>query len=461
VNRARPRPKGRRGRKIRMLTVGAVVLLVLAGIGIRWWPRDPPAAARRDWQPPAQQPLAEHMRLPPVPGWRLRVGDLGLPSGSRIFTTDSRGPLVGTIGDHVYFLAGRDDDAGPQWWLVGVDVGTGRALFPALPLDVADSGTPSCVVNGPTMVLCVRDTAQDHIAWVVDDRTGSVTYTGPTEVGRGPGAPVLRADSGYAVATTNDGVFGVGPRAELTWYVPGVRVGDLSPGYRPPSPLTRLWTGVRQDSHMAVVSLADGSVVGPQPEADYLPGDAAIYPGGFAVEMGPPGGMPADNELRFFTGDGRELNRVRFPGGLVLDADLPIGMWRKDWVVFTPDGRPLLKLPAHDSLASARLVGSTLFVFLGDPHFPKWAQFDLRTGERGPTCELDMYKYLGTDGQVAVFAVTNPAAPIVLKAADLNTCEILWRLPKQPGLGRVWRVNDTLVRLSDDGTELMSLVARR
>jgi hypothetical protein len=34
---------------------------------------------------------------------------------------------------------------------------------------------------------------------------------------------------------------------------------------------------------------------------------------------------------------------------------------------------------------------------------------------------------------------------------------VRWTLPKQPNsFGYVWRVNDTLIRLSDDGTELMS-----
>jgi hypothetical protein len=62
------------------------------------------------------------------------------------------------------------------------------------------------------------------------------------------------------------------------------------------------------------------------------------------------------------------------------------------------------------------------------------------------------------DGVVLV--VTSPNANVVAKARDLATCDTLWTIPSQPNsLGRVWRVNTTLVQLSDDGTELVSLVA--
>jgi hypothetical protein len=46
------------------------------------------------------------------------------------------------------------------------------------------------------------------------------------------------------------------------------------------------------------------------------------------------------------------------------------------------------------------------------------------------------------------------------KARDLTTCDTLWTLTSPVGTFRdVWRVNTTLVQLSDDGTELTSLVA--
>jgi hypothetical protein len=48
----------------------------------------------------------------------------------------------------------------------------------------------------------------------------------------------------------------------------------------------------------------------------------------------------------------------------------------------------------------------------------------------------------------------------VTKARDLATCDTQWPLSSAVGSFRdVWRVNTTLVQLSDDGTELVSLVA--
>jgi hypothetical protein len=68
--------------------------------------------------------------------------------------------------------------------------------------------------------------------------------------------------------------------------------------------------------------------------------------------------------------------------------------------------------------------------------------------------------FLGTDGSVFVFEVTNRSAGTLAMARDRNTCEALWTLPTQvDSLARIWRINATLVQLSDDGTELMSLVA--
>jgi hypothetical protein len=89
------------------------------------------------------------------------------------------------------------------------------------------------------------------------------------------------------------------------------------------------------------------------------------------------------------------------------------------------------------------------------------ATMTILVGVKGKTCDFNMdYRYLGTDGTVGVFQVDNPQVGLVAKARHLTTCDTLWELPSQVGsLARVWRVNTTLVQLSDDGTELMSLVA--
>jgi hypothetical protein len=54
----------------------------------------------------------------------------------------------------------------------------------------------------------------------------------------------------------------------------------------------------------------------------------------------------------------------------------------------------------------------------------------------------------------------NPNVGLVTTAMDLKTCDTLWTLKSAVGSFRaVWRINTTLVQLSDDGTALMSLVA--
>jgi hypothetical protein len=106
------------------------------------------------------------------------------------------------------------------------------------------------------------------------------------------------------------------------------------------------------------------------------------------------------------------------------------------------------------------LVGTTMFLNENaSDDFPMWRQYDLKTGSKGPACDFNMRNFLGTDGSVFVFEVTNRSAGTLAKARDRNTCEALWTLPAQvDSLARIWRINATLVQLSDDGTELMSLV---
>lgn len=74
---------------------------------------------------------------------------------------------------------------------------------------------------------------------------------------------------------------------------------------------------------------------------------------------------------------------------------------------------------------------------------------------------LDDHAYfLATDGEVAVPAVNNPGAPVVLRAADLTRCGTSGGYPNNP-IPSVASGGRTppRVRLSDDATELMPLVA--
>lgn len=93
---------------------------------------------------------------------------------------------------------------------------------------------------------------------------------------------------------------------------------------------------------------------------------------------------------------------------------------------------------------------------------PRWQQYDLRTGARGKACDYNLAAtyYIGTDCTVAVLEYGNPNVGRVTKAYDLATCDTLWKLRSAVGSFReVWRINTTLVQLSEDGTELVSPVA--
>jgi hypothetical protein len=88
----------------------------------------------------------------------------------------------------------------------------------------------------------------------------------------------------------------------------------------------------------------------------------------------------------------------------------------------------------------------------------------MHSGAAGTTCAVDFFNSVGTDGRVIVQAThdrTSPQWQNLAQAYNLTTCEVAWTIPRSPGsLGTVDRVGDTLVRLSDDGTELFSLVNR-
>lgn len=109
------------------------------------------------------------------------------------------------------------------------------------------------------------------------------------------------------------------------------------------------------------------------------------------------------------------------------------------------------------------MIGTTLWVSEPSTVYQHYFQpYDLRTGEKsGKPCPINLdYSYLGTDGTIAVRAPLNARSDMLAQAYDLATCAVVWSIPRTAGsLGRVVRAGDALVRLSDDGTELYSLVS--
>jgi hypothetical protein len=448
-----------------VVVILAVVVVVVVALLIVWWKRDGDLSdARANWQPPEQSFLTP-MAVRPVSGWRTSVTDLGVPgptpgaSGRSTIAASNEqfGPrtFVGYIDNRAYFLA-SSGVPNPQWWLVGIDVSDGHRLFAPVQLG-STTYPPQCFLNGPSNVLCLYDYGPPATAWVIDGQSGAVSFTGLTDLRIGNATLAVQPVGIYVVATTQDeGVYGVGPKAETTWFVPGA--GNVTGS--PVDDLATQTTSGRGSDGKIVFSLAEGHVITPELAQGAQQQTTNIYQHGFVAEVGVGDELP---NVEFFDLTGKRRSPQSIRGNLRTDAGgLPvIDLQNHDWAVFTVDGDKLLEVSGEKRHGSTRLIGTKLFVFEGDNYaFPLWGQYDLKTGAKGKTCDFAMDRYLGSDGPVGVFAVNNPKVGLVAKGRDLTTCATLWELPSQvASLARVWRVNTTLIQVSDDGTELMSLVA--
>ncbi|ORA31891.1 hypothetical protein BST20_26135 [Mycobacterium branderi] len=347
-----------------------------------------------------------------------------------------------------------------------MNVRDGRRLFPAVEL-TTEKRPPKCYLNGPEAVLCVHD-FEAVTAWVVDAHTGRVSYRGPTDLRTYPAKLGVHQVGIYAIALTeNEGVYGVGPKADTTWFVPGAgHVDNLYPPSHdtaPPALATQV-TGGRGSDARVVFSLSDGRVITPELDENAELQKTIVYPGGFAAEIADRQDRSVLTRVQFFDDAGKRTSRKSIHGDLpnIETLDLPVIEALKDWAVYTPDGGRLLKLTGERPVET-RLIGTKFFFAqIGGIMGPHWQQYDLRTGAQGKTCDYDLGYgyYLGTDGTVAVADFGNPNVGRLTKAYDLSGCETLWTAASPVGsFHDLWRINTTLVQLSDDATELASLVA--
>ncbi|MEW5812173.1 MAG: hypothetical protein AB1925_22320 [Actinomycetota bacterium] len=441
-----------------------MVVVVSAVAVFTWWlPAHRLDAARESWQPPPQAMLSSSMREEPVPGWRTTVSDLGLPAvgDSRIaVSNDPRGPrpFIGSIDSRAYLLASSGAPETPQWWLVGVDVTNGRPLFEAVPLSVA-ARNPECFLNGPNDILCL-DGLPSVTARVIDGRSGAVDYVGPSDLRLGFGTLAVKQVGVYAVATTQDqGVFGIGRRAETTWFVPGDGLLAVEPGERPAArsqTLTAQGDSNPKKFEKTVFSVADGRVVQPEIEEDASIVETSFYSGGFAGKIAGADGAPGD--IYFFDGSGKRVGGSAEGSLREEAADLPVTTTESDDAnaVYSAEGKKLIEVPT----GVTQLVGTTLMVNMAKSQaFPRWQQYNLKDGAEGPACDYPAQNLLGTEGTTLVFGVTSPNSDVLAKAYDLYSCERLWSIPKQAGsVGRIWRIGSHLVQLTSRATELTSLV---
>jgi hypothetical protein len=297
-------------------------------------------------------------------------------------------------------------------------------------------------------------------AWVIDAQTGMLSFTGQTDLHLGSGKLAVRQVGIYLVAETQGkGVFGVGSSAEPTWFIPGdgsVRPAQFdNPDIAPPTLATQGSADPRSGNDM-VFSVTNGSVIEPAMDKNDEQETTIVYPGGFAAEVDVQNEGP---QVRLFDDTGKPTSRHPVTGLLSDSLDVPIVYRNNSWAALAPDGGTLIE-GSGDPPSRSVLIGRTLFVRDSSGAYPVWQQYDLMTGAKGKACEFDVDNYLGSFGSVAVFKVYNPGARLVAVARDPATCDVVWKIPSQaPSFGRIWRINTTLVQLSDDGTELMSLVA--
>lgn len=445
---SQPLPARRRSRRPLVLAALVTVVVVVSGAIMWWFAAGSEAWARHRWNPPESDYLPS-MRANPVPGWKTDIATLGLPPGSSITAgNDPSGPIIRTGSSRAYLIASSPGPT-PQWWLTGVDAADGRRLFAPVALNMT-TRAPSCFINGAS-VVCIADDYDRATAWVIDRQTGQLTYTGPTDVRLTSWEKRSARQAGdYLVAVTEkQGIYGVGPQAETTWFVPGAGVvaehnSDVA------------FQGTGREDGVTLFSLADGQVLDPQfPDKTELL-NTAFFSGGFAQQFAE---KPGHDFVQFFDTAGKLTINKRFDGKLGGTTGNLIGIADSDsYGIYTLQGDKLLDLAG----GRIQLIGTTLWVSEKDKVTQSTAfrPYDMRTGDKGEPCEFDLSTgYLGSDGTVAVRAPVNPKSDLLADAWDLSMCERVWSIPRNGPLGRVTRLSDTLVRLSDDGTELYSLVA--
>ncbi|AQA02943.1 hypothetical protein BVC93_11430 [Mycobacterium sp. MS1601] len=464
-----PPPRKRR----RLLLFIAVPVVIAVAVSLVWWPWGSDrrtAAIDAPIGTPADMLIPYSLARQPIPTWHTTPTQLGLPPDRRV------GELIASIADRAYFLSTSENEA----LLTGVNLTTGAPLYPPVNIP-AFTLIGRCFLNGPTTALCISEPfepadALNHL-WIIDLTTGTITFDGPTELepggGRTPGRPVLQAVGNYRddtrlVATVEDqGVHGVGERGQLTWFVPGsgilhipdyLGVSDAPPQYLvtqspPPNDFS---------APSPVFSVLDGTILTPTPPEGLTLDQAVVYNGGFAYQFE----QPAENAgILFYDTDGTLLNRVQPDDSMLLaldSADMPVmyHLASNQWQVYTAAGELLLSIPATAPTTDFRTIGNHIYARVaGFVHEADWQQWNLDTGQPGPTCriQLDNMGYVASDGTIAItdsFANTTGAG-FVYAATDLNTCQSAWTTPEQRDL-KIWKVNNnSLIQVTDPEITLL------
>lgn len=472
-------PQRSRSRAGWLIPVVLVVVVAVVAGGVLLW-QSTQSDAGGDQQR-AQAPIGspKDLLIPfpldrqPVPTWRLTGADVGLPPG------EDTGRMFASSGSKAYFVSYSIEGQGVRGWVYGVDTRSGSVLFPAITMEgYQGGGRGECFSNGPGVGVCLTEAdateGTSDQAWVFDLERGVITYNGPT---------VLRADGdvpfevhpmgnpqrgqAWLVATVEGkGVYGVGAKAEPTWFVPGSgRLHYLDRTVEEFPPVTvgvQLPTAVAkkpgeqisaEEKVWRVFSVIDGEDLTPEPPAGLTIDKAEAYSGGFAYQFQE---YAKSAGVLFYDDDGKMIAREQPEGSNLLamySTGMPV-MWHQSspstWQVFTATGHHVIDIPATDVTTNFRVIGQNIYVkqpgLFGTQS--QWQQWNLLTGQPGATCNimLDSVEYIGSDGKVALTKTGLGRAPII--ATDLSTCRSLWEITDA---SRVLHVGDGLIKETGDG----------
>lgn len=461
--------------------VGAAVVVAVLIAVVAWWMWRPgtgeghggQATAGRSAPPlgtPKELLIGFPLNRPLTTVWQSKAAELGLPADAPL------GDLFASTGDKAYFLSQFVDlhcsgRCRPQAaWVYGVDTRTGARLFNPVQLPNYQFAV-TCFGNGPTTAVCLK-ADPPLTAWVIDLDQGKLTFTGPTDVaysayaGQPEAHPVGTSVGQSRLVSTvrGKGVYGMGSHTERTWFVPGN--GFLSPGDNevaddiPATPIA-VSTGGGNDSDR-VFSVIDGTDLTPAPPAGAALSRAVVYNGGFAYAYQNPGTRATG--VRFYDTKGTLISDRPFGTSFVKllnNPAMPIIAADGTFQVYTADGRQLSQFAAPEVAPDLRTIGTKLYVNIGEPSQKRWQQFDLMTGQPGPTCTGWQLKGTGPSGGGTY--VASDGANILTETEELSgqfevtdaaTCQVLWRTPADAKL-QIWKVGTGLLQI-EKGSNVMT-----
>ncbi|MEZ0363583.1 hypothetical protein ACAG26_07735 [Mycobacterium sp. pUA109] len=462
----------RRTHKRRWWSAGAaaVLVVVLAAGGLAIW-RSHQGGAHLPAAPigtPQDLLVGFPLGRQPIPSWKVTPDDIGLPPDVMV------GDLFASSGTKAYFVTScRSSCADPISWVYGLDTATGARLFAPVPLPGLYSAYgANCYNNGPSVGLCVTAGGDQRSVWVIDLDRGAVTFTGPTDLlYQGvPGAgPILAAVGDYrgasrlVAAVKGKGVYGIGPHAELTWFVPGggtLNTGDrLQVGDIPPLTIAVQFPAEDHSGHTQtyrVFSVVDGTDLTPAPPPGTTLHEAVVYNGGFAYQyVG-----DKSSGVTFYDTNGRlvatehtsDPAELAFP---MANTGMPTVLAESQYDVYTANGKVIAKIPAHEMSTDFKTIGTKIYVRQsGESAVPtSWQQWDLLTGEPGAICQLDLgFGYVASDGEV-ILVRTHEDEPTI-QAINTSDCHTLWETPARAS---VWKVGTGLIQRNYPGDSIVGL----